>query len=285
MSFVKTIARRALRSLNIAVPIQVGEARFRAPIIGGVGTTNRHDAEPWMTDVLRRLLAVAPRTGFIDVGVNLGQTLLKLRSLDASIPYVGFEPSPLCVQYSNEVIRMNGFQNCSVIPVGLSDKPEVCEFFAIQDDDSAASIVEGLRPGQIIGRKQYVPVFPLDNLVQMLPPAVSIVKIDVEGAELEVLKGMGGLIDANRPWITCEVLHSHTREQIPYQHGRNENLMQLVTGKGYSVYQIVKTGGSAGLKPVEAFSEGVYGPQSPPLCDYLFAPPSKAAATIQAFAN
>jgi len=165
MSFVKTAAKRALRSLIISVPIEVGSARFKAPIIGGVGRTNRHDAEPWMTDVLRRLLSVAPKTGFLDVGVNLGQTLLKLRSLDTTIPYLGFEPAPLCVQYSNELIRLNHFRDTAIIPVGLSDKSAVCEFFAGEDDSADASIVEGLRPGQVVGRKQYVPVFPLDDLI------------------------------------------------------------------------------------------------------------------------
>jgi FkbM family methyltransferase len=283
MAIVKAAAKRALRYLNIAVPIEVAGNRFRAPIVRGMGISNRRDAEPWMTDVLRRLLALAPGSAFLDVGVNIGQTLFKVKSLEPERSYVGFEPNPFCVGYANEVIRLNGFRHCEIVPVGLADQAAVCQFFAIDDQDSAGSIVEGLRPGQVIGRKQYVPVFPFESVAHLVPSKVGIVKIDVEGAELEVLQGMDALLRAQQPWITCEVLHSHTAEQIPTQRERNQTLMRFIDERGYVPYQIVKSGGTAGLRPIEAFSEGVYGPASQAVCDYLLAPRKLAGETVRAF--
>ncbi|HEX2542325.1 MAG TPA: FkbM family methyltransferase [Caldimonas sp.] len=283
MAGVKAAAKRALRYLNITIPIEVAGRQFRAPLVRGLGFGNRRDAEPWMTDVLRRLLSLSPGTAFLDVGVNIGQTLFKVKSLEPDRPYVGFEPNPFCVQYANDVIRINGFRDCEILPVGLADQAAVCQFFAIDDTDSAGSIVEGLRPGQVIGRKQYVPVFPYETVAHLLPPRIGIVKIDVEGAELEVLRGMDSLLRAQQPWITCEVLHSHTAEQIPSQRERNRTLMDFMDERGYAAYQIVKAGPTAGLRPVEAFSEGVYGPASQAVCDYLLAPRKTARETLAAF--
>ena len=283
MSYARVLARRALRSLNVAIPIKVGGKPFKAPVLQGFGMGNRHDSEPWMTDVIRRLLQVAPPTGFMDIGVNLAQTLYKLRSVDLTVPYIGFEPNPFCVRYANEAIRMNGFERCEIIPIGLSDRPQVCEFFALNEDDAAGSIVEGLRPGQATGRKQYVPVFPLDDVRHLVPEGVTIVKIDVEGAELEVLQGMSGFLRDQSPWVTCEVLHSHTAEQVAAQGERNQEMMRFMQDHGYTAFQIVKTAGSAGLRPVDKFGVGVFGPNSATDCDYLLAPAAFAEETARAF--
>lgn len=284
MSLLKSSAKRALRYLNFAMPIEVAGKQFRAPIIRGLGLSNRYDAEPWMTDVLRRLLNLAPHRAFLDVGVNIAQTLFKVRALDPDVAYVGFEPNPFCVQYAQEVIRINGLRSCDILPVGLSDQPSVCQFFAVSEEDSAGSIVVGLRPGQVPFRSQYVPVFPLDSLLHLLPDDIGIVKIDVEGAELEVLQGMPVLLDKHRPWVTCEVLHSHTRAKIAEQHERNVAMMEFLDARDYAAYQIVKTGAVAGLRPVTEFSEGVFGPESLAVSDYLLAPRRLSAATLAAFA-
>ena len=51
---------------------------------------------------------------------------------------------------------------------------------------------------------------PLDSLV--LPKRVSLVKIDAEGHELSVLRGMESLLHRDRPVLIVEVSSSHSRE-------------------------------------------------------------------------
>ncbi len=71
-----------LPSLNLVTGIRIRQHRFKIPIIGGVGMTNVSTSERWMVSLLERLgpfFANNPGA-FIDVGVNVGQTLLKLRS-------------------------------------------------------------------------------------------------------------------------------------------------------------------------------------------------------------
>ena len=52
-----------------------------------------------MIDILKIVLPIENKK-FIDVGVNIGQTLLKLKSVSSEIDYIGFEPNPICVNLS-----------------------------------------------------------------------------------------------------------------------------------------------------------------------------------------
>src|SRR2546423_15720410 len=95
---VRTALKRLLRPFILVLPVRAYGARFKVPILRGVGGSHRHGSEPWMVDALARLFALAGRPGLIDVGVNIGQTPLKLRSIDRDRRYVGFETNPFCIQ-------------------------------------------------------------------------------------------------------------------------------------------------------------------------------------------
>ena len=112
-----------------------------------------------MSGLLEVLLPLQPGT-FMDVGVNVGQTLIQLRTLDAKRPYVGFEPNPACVFYVNELIRLNTFLSCTVFPVGLhtSDCVMPLARFSESVTDSCASVVDGFRPDQEVYSEQLVPL-------------------------------------------------------------------------------------------------------------------------------
>jgi len=49
-----------------------------------------------MIDLLKKILLLKDGV-FIDIGMNLGQTLIKLKCVDPNIRYFGFEPNPGCV--------------------------------------------------------------------------------------------------------------------------------------------------------------------------------------------
>ena len=287
---VKATVKRLLRPFNLVVPASVYGTRFRVPIIRGVGGSHRQGSEPWMIDAFGRLFRVAGRAGLIDVGVNIGQTLLKLRSIERHCRYVGFEPNPFCIQFVNEVIALNGFDDCVILPVALSTRAGLIDFIADSEADSAASMVQDLRPGKARLRKQYIAMLAFDDIAADLDLAgIPVVKIDVEGAELEVLGGMRGFLRSHRPWVICEVLHAHTAAQLGFVGRRNAELMALLREVGYAVYRIVKGERMAsvtGLIPVDAFPEDVFDSRvSPAVCDYLLVPQERAGDTVAAFGH
>ena len=61
--------------------------------MGGIGLNNFRPAEPWLDSLIAHLLR--QRAGaFVDAGVKIVQTLIKVKSIDARQPYIGFEPNP-----------------------------------------------------------------------------------------------------------------------------------------------------------------------------------------------
>jgi len=52
----------------------------------------------------------------------------------------------------------------------------------------------------------------LDDFIQSAPPPDAI-KCDVEGAEIETLRGAKGLLNKERPWIICEI-HSEANDRM-----------------------------------------------------------------------
>ena len=145
---IKMLKRlRLLHHFNFTVSFSRNGNIVRVPVLGRLGDGNLRMSELWMCEVLEMLLPV--RKGcFIDIGVNLGQTLIKLKLVDDEVPYLGFDPNPVCAYYVRELIRENKYDNAVIVPVGLSGKNELAtlHFYSEGSSDSAASVIEGFRP-------------------------------------------------------------------------------------------------------------------------------------------
>src|SRR5262249_12161063 len=162
------------------------------------------------------------------------------------------------------------------------------DFVADSEADSTASMVHDLRPGKPSLRRQFVATLRFDDIAASLPVAdIPVVKIDVEGAELDVLGGMRDFLRTRRPLVVCEVLHAHTAAQLSLMRGRNTALVALLAAAGYAPYRIVKDARQAqvtGLVAVAAFPDEVYDPRtSPAVCDYLFVPHERVPQALAAF--
>ena len=139
---------RLLQYLILNINTQIYSTKFTIPLIKGIGLKNINTTESWMVLLLKKLSTITDKGVFIDVGVNIGQTLLKLKAVNKNMVYIGFEPNPSAVFYTNELIKANGFKNTSLIPIGLSNKTEVLtlNIYNNSDVDSSASILAEFRP-------------------------------------------------------------------------------------------------------------------------------------------
>ena len=169
--------------------IKHGSTRFKIPIIYEMGLGNLATSEPWMMELIHDLYKNHEGT-FVDIGANIGQTLLKLKSVCPTVEYIGFEPNPACVYYLRELIKVNHLQHSIVIPAGLYHTSTLLELFyySLSEVNSGASVVEDYRSTNKIYDRQFVPVFNFDSLSSCLKLTdIAILKIDVEGAEMEVI--------------------------------------------------------------------------------------------------
>ncbi|MEP7097225.1 MAG: FkbM family methyltransferase [Dokdonella sp.] len=281
----RLVVPAVLQLFNFNGSAVVDSHRFRIPIHRGIGIDLRSASEPWMSDLLRRLFRMGAARGLIDVGVNVGQTLLKLKSIDPDLHYFGFEPNPSCVSLVQELIRLNGFRHCELAPVALSDRPGLLQFIAGSESDSGGSMMTDLRPDKATMRKQFIATLCFDDLQLDLGPA-GIVKIDVEGAELFVLRGMERFLHSTRPYVICEVLHAHSPAQLNALAERNVQVAELCKKAGYEIFRVKKAHGRVdGVEPVMAFPDLVWDSTSSALCDYLFVPAEHCAEAVAEFAN
>lgn len=236
----------------------------------------------WKSRSIARVLRA--RGGwFIDVGANVGQTLVDYVAAGIGDGYVGFEPNTRLVAQLNSMIEENGLQSCMVVPTGLSDSCGLAPLHtrAGHPDDAAATIIPGLRPDFGELRVQLIPVSRFDEVRPMLPAQrIGLMKIDVEGAEALAIAGMTETLRSERPWIICEVLRHAGSTSIADTNARADRLMEMLKACAYQVLLLRKTqteGDVLGLEPLEAFPHDAYTPENAPQHDYAFIPAEDAA--------
>ena len=246
MDFRRLIIRglnkiKVLKYLNLNVLIKLNNRKFKIPVLQKIGFNNLFMSEPWMIDLLKGIVNI-DQGAFIDVGVNVGQTLLKLKCVDQEIEYIGFEPNPNCVNYTKKLIEVNEFDKCKLIPVGLSNKNElgVLNFYSDSETDASASIIPDFRRNSKIIFKEFVPLFEFNYLKDLVGCSdFSILKIDVEGAELEVLNSFYTAIGANKPIILIEILPVYNKQNVDRLQ-RQEKIQELLEKLNYSIFRVIK---------------------------------------------
>lgn len=263
----------AFKLFNFSVKTRINNKGFKIPISDNIGYSNLTTSEPWMLDVLKVILPLGEKR-FFDIGVNTGQTLLKLKSVSAKIEYVGFEPNPFCVGYTSKLINKNNFKNTTLIPVGISNKTEVGQLHFIENSnvDSAASIIPEYRQNNAVKSKTYIPLFNVECLKSRINfEGISILKVDVEGAELEVLTGFQSYIAKSGTIILLEILPAYNKKNT-FRISRQNKILELLKTLNYIFFRVVKQNDL--LINFEAITEiGIHEDLS--ACDYVVVPKAK----------
>jgi FkbM family methyltransferase len=238
--FLNTI--RALRYFNLEGEVGLNGKTFRIPVLGGSGYANLDMSEPWMIELLKRLIPLGNRC-FVDVGVNIGQTLLKLRCVEPAMDYVGIEPNAACVHYVTRLIKTNQFKGVRLLPIGISNRTGLGElnFYGDLEVDSMASTVEEFRGAETRTRRAYIPLFDWKQVSAVIPAVeISILKIDVEGGEWEVIDALSEEIGRHQPIIIMEILPTSSSENT-IRWERQRRIQQRLEELSYVVYLVIKT--------------------------------------------
>jgi FkbM family methyltransferase len=131
---------------------------------------------------------------FIDVGANKGDfTLLAARLAGNSGRVISIEPEPENHSILERSIALNDYTNIKVMQFALSDRDGIAN---LQIGSTSGS--HTLSPEFDLLRTVAVPTRTLDGVVaeQRLAP-VDMIKIDVQGLELAVLRGASETLRAN----------------------------------------------------------------------------------------
>ena len=241
-----------------------GHKKFKIPLFHGMGRFLFVTYEPWRKKTLFAVSRMNPNT-VLDIGINVGQTMIDIKEIMPEVNYYGFEPNPACVFYANELVRLNNFQNVSVAPFGLGMSSEMARLYSTSWDDASSSIHERGEAvySSIIYTKNGDDFMTEENIEN-----ISFIKIDTEGYEFLVLKGLKKTIVKNQPIIFCEIFS-----------GKEENieLYKFLKDLDYIVFEQ-----KGGFELKRMISEEVF---VNPCHDYIFAPRKKSEVFEKNFTN
>ncbi len=145
-----------------------------------------------------------------DVGANVGiYSLIASLRVGVTGRVYAFEPLDQNLRYLRRHIMLNNALNCTVIETAISNKEGTRRFSAAARESSMAKLSPD---GEIL-----VPSTTLDSCIygekRLRPP--DILKIDVEGAEREVLDGSTRALSEFHPKVFLEIhgtqLHAECR--------------------------------------------------------------------------
>jgi FkbM family methyltransferase len=153
------------------------------------------DLEPGTRLVIRRL--IRPGDTFIDVGANVGvHTLCAAHAMQGQGRVIAFEPFPRTSELLKRTLTMNGLASfCDVRQEAVSDQRGERDLF-VGRVSAHHSLIE---LGDLVSASSppiKVPVVCLDDVIAPLE-TVDLIKIDVEGVELEVLNGARRIVAEN----------------------------------------------------------------------------------------
>ena len=156
-------------------------------------------------EIIDRLVELArPGTTIFDVGANIGLMAIPVLRACDTCRVVSFEPSPNSLPYLQTTAQGSTFADRWMVRgVALSSSPGELDFTIGRPDDA---LFEGFNSTTIVNARVIkVKVSTIDEEWRALArPAVSVIKIDVEGAEGGVLDGASELLAAQRPPLVIE---------------------------------------------------------------------------------
>lgn len=146
--------------------------------------------------------------GFVDVGCNVGFFSIASCILRPTATVLAIDGNPDCAAVTAANLVRNGFGDRSrAVSAFVSDSERSVEFHAV-GLGAAGSGVAGLSStAEAIGSSMVVQAETLDAIVERTSFVPDLVKVDVEGAEREVLGGATRTVVEHRPRLMVE-MHS-----------------------------------------------------------------------------
>lgn len=203
------------------------EVRGSANVLVNDGTN-----EEGYSDML--FAAATGKSTIFDIGANVGYYCVQLPKLLGRFGQVhAFEPISSTYRQLINNIFLNGVESqVTSNNIGLSDMRGEVEFFLPDYSGSVAASMRNLHVDEN-SSKNYAAVDTMDNYCRLNSiSSVDLIKIDVEGAELLVLRGGLEIIKTTRPILFMELLRKWSK---PFGYHPND-VLRLLYDIGYKCW-------------------------------------------------
>lgn len=176
-----------------------------------------------------------PGQTVIDVGANVGYfTMISASRVGPAGHVLAIEPNPANVRLIEASRRANGFEHVTVLQAAASDKLGLLALHAAHSNGMTGALQGELAE---LLNSFTVPCVEIDRIAPE-GRVVSLIKMDIEGAEGLALRGALKTIDRDRPQVIAEF----SPEGLSGISGMDaRDFLGLMTSRGYRI-QIIETG-------------------------------------------
>lgn len=193
--------------------------------------------EPIETMLLAHLLE--PGFTFIDIGANTGYyTLLAAQTVGEHGKVIAFEPDPVNAEILRTNVRHNDLSNVVVEQTALSGEEGELRLYLSSINAGDHRIYDGRDDDFYnLGRdRSHIPVHAvtLDKYLGGKGGAVDFIKMDVQGAEYDVLRGMAGTLASNESIMLMAEYWPHGLERCA---GEPSEFLSVLHQMGFRVFR------------------------------------------------
>jgi FkbM family methyltransferase len=174
-----------------------------------------------------------PDATYVDVGTNRGQLLGEALRVSPAGRHIAFEPIP---ELAAQVRR--AFAQVDTRELALSAQPGTAEFCHFKTMDGWSGLRRSPEVSDERGHPQYIQVRLSTLDAELADASPRVVKIDVEGAELDVLEGGRSLLARARPIVIFE----HVAAAASLYDSPPGAPWDLLTAAGYNVFSVTGDG-------------------------------------------
>lgn len=221
--------------------------------------------EPHILPFYRNL--IRPGNNVVDIGAHIGiYTLIAASEVHPTGKVYAFEPDPRVYALLVKNIEANGFQSVvRTLPIIVSDEMGTQRFYLSPHTGASSVWQEWAGSSNFIDVKRTT----LDRFFASEDwPPVQLIKIDAEGSEISILKGMRELVSRNPSIKVLFELNFLIMEKIKIE---LEDFLVLLKTLGFSYVYLISTRGIRKLQSADDFRHARYYYSSPHFTHYLLA--------------
>jgi FkbM family methyltransferase len=191
-------------------------------------------------DEINKLIRISLKSGnaALDIGGNLGlQSLRMAQCVGIEGTVYAFEPLSYLQQKFKNNVALNSATNVTLFPFALSDAAGEAEFTISENLWNQGTFSLGDKGDGTTSQKVIIKVADEMSEIQKLK-SLSLIKLDVEGFEFPVLKGLLKTLSEHKPRIIFEYDENYWLKNGHYI----ADCFEFLTGLNYKLYQVTSVG-------------------------------------------
>lgn len=170
----------------------------------------------------------------IDIGVNIGATLLNFAKICPDGSVIGFEPDTKNLLKAEKNLQLNDFENVKIIRKGLGAEAAKVKLFKVNRANEGMNRI--LNEAELDGDFEFeeIEIIRFDDFVaENSFERIDLMKIDVEGYEMKVLQGAEQSLKKFLPILFIEL----DDDNLKAQRDSARALVLFLERLGYEIYR------------------------------------------------